>query len=258
MLRFRNLGSGSAGNATLVEARCGTTTTRLLVDCGLGIRQLQARLVTAGVQPEELDGIFVTHEHSDHIGSARAVALRWRVPVWMSAGTHAAVGAPDFEDLLRLVADGAHIALGALELRPFTVPHDAREPLQLRCSDGANHLGILTDLGHATQHVLQQLAGCQALLLESNHDPDLLAASAYPPFLKARVSGKLGHLSNPASAAIAAALWHPRLQRVVAAHLSEKNNRADLVRVALGAALGCAPVEVGVADQREGTDWITV
>lgn len=258
MLRFRNLGSGSAGNATLVEARAGGSTTRLLVDCGLGVRQLEARLVRAGLRTEDIDGIFVTHEHSDHIGSARAVGLRWRIPVWMSAGTHAAIGAPDFEDLLQIAADGDRIAIGALELHPFTVPHDAREPLQLCCSDGSVRLGILTDLGHATQHVLDQLARCDALLLESNHDTDLLAASAYPPFLKARVGGRLGHLSNAASAAIAAALQHPGLHTVVAAHLSEKNNRAELARAALATALGCGPADVGVADQREGTGWFRV
>lgn len=258
MLRFRNLGSGSSGNATLVEASSLIGTCRLLVDCGLGIRQLEARMVRAGLRMEDLDAIFITHEHSDHIGCARAVALRWRVPVWMSNGTYNAIGAPDFEGLLHLTADGARIDLGDMELRPFTVPHDAREPLQLRCSDGASNLGILTDLGHATGHVLNQLAACQALLLECNHDPHLLAASAYPPFLKARVGGRLGHLSNQASAEIARALRHPRLHTVVAAHLSERNNRADLVRAALATELGWSEEQVGVADPKEGTCWLDV
>ena len=196
MLRFRSLGSGSSGNATLVEAGNGVHVRRLLIDCGLGIRQLDARLAQAGVAPGGIDAVFITHEHGDHIGCARAFALRERIPVWMSHGTHAAIDAPDFGGLLRVARDAESIDLGELQLQPFTVPHDAREPLQLTCTDGASTLGVLTDLGHATAYVLQRLAGCHALLLECNHDPDLLAASAYPPFLKRRVGGPWGHLSN--------------------------------------------------------------
>ncbi|MEO8545312.1 MAG: MBL fold metallo-hydrolase, partial [Burkholderiaceae bacterium] len=170
MLRFRNLGSGSSGNATIVEAVGSIRVNRLLVDCGLGIRQLDQRLQRAGLSVDDIDAIFVTHEHSDHIGCARQVAMRHQIPVFMSHGTHAGVGSPDFEGLLQMASDGVAIELGELHLMPFTVPHDAREPLQLRCSDGAHSLGILTDLGHATDHVLTQLAACQALLLECNHD----------------------------------------------------------------------------------------
>lgn len=258
MLRFKNLGSGSAGNATIVEGRSGTSVTRLLVDCGLGIRQLDQRLGEAGLTAGDIDAIFITHEHSDHIGCARKVALRHRVPVWMSHGTHAGTGSADFDGLLRLAGDGDAIALGELHVMPFTVPHDAREPLQLRCTDGATSLGILTDLGHATDHVLAHLALCQAILLECNHDPDLLAASSYPAFLKKRVGGTHGHLSNARSAAIAAALNHPGLVTVVAAHLSRQNNRPDLARNALALALERAPEDIGVADQATGTHWLVV
>lgn len=257
MLRFRSLGSGSSGNATLVEAQAGQRRTRLLVDCGLSLRELDARLGRAGLRASDLQAIFVTHEHGDHIGCARALALRERIPVWMSQGTHQALGAPDFEGLLCFARDSQTIAIGELELNPFTVPHDAREPLQLRCSDGASHLGLLTDLGHATPHLLSQLAGCQALLLECNHDPELLAASRYPPFLKRRVGGRHGHLANAAAAAILEALRHPGLRRVVAAHLSERNNRPELARAALAAALGCGPQDIVVALPATGTDWLT-
>ena len=258
MLRFKSLGSGSAGNATLIEATSGTLTTRVLVDCGLGLRQLDARLREAGTTADELDAIFVTHEHGDHIGCARAVALRGRIPVWMSHGTHAACDSPDFDGLLNRASDGVSIEVGALWLQPFTVPHDAREPLQLTCTDGDARLGILTDLGHATAHVLERLAGCHALLLEANHDPDLLDASAYPAFLKARVSGLYGHLSNTSAAAIAGSVKHPGLKRVVAAHLSEQNNSPERAQAALALALGCTPADIGVARQTTGTDWISV
>lgn len=258
MLRFRNLGSGSAGNATVVEGGAGAQVRRLLVDCGLGVRQLQARLGQAGLAPAQIDAVFITHEHSDHIGCVRTLALRQRIPVWMSHGTYTAIGSPDFDGLLRLAHDGQAIDLGTFEALPFTVPHDAREPLQLRCSDGAAHLALLTDLGHASAHVLAHLAGAHALLLESNHDPQLLAASRYPPFLKRRVGGDYGHLSNAAAAGILRAVQHPGLQCVVAAHLSAQNNHPDLVRPLLAQALGWAPERIGVASALQGSDWHAV
>ena len=257
MIRFKSLGSGSSGNATVVQARSGTQLTHLLVDCGLGVRQLDARLGQAGMLAEQIDAIFITHEHADHIGCARPLALRHRIPIWMSHGTYSAIGAPDFDGLLRIASDTAEIEVGALRVRPFTVPHDAREPLQLTCSDGAACLGVLTDLGHATSHVMDELAGCGTLLLECNHDPQMLAASAYPPFLKRRVGGDWGHLANDAAAAIAQAMLPGGLKQVVAAHLSEHNNRAEIVRRVLSAALGCGEADILVADGPSGCSWLT-
>ncbi|MDB5732064.1 MAG: fold metallo-hydrolase [Variovorax sp.] len=258
MLRFRSLGSGSKGNATLVEATSGGATTRLLVDCGFGLRQLDLRLARAGLAADDIDAIFITHEHGDHIGCVHAVSLRSRIPVWMSEGTWLATGARDFEGRLQFAQDGAIIDLGGLAIEPFTVPHDAREPLQLTCGDGARRLGILTDLGRETPHVLGRLAGVDALLLEFNHDSDLLAASPYPPFLKQRVGGSHGHLSNAAAAAIARAVNHAGLRHVVAAHLSEQNNRPELVRQALAEALGRLAQDVITADAAEGFAWLDV
>lgn len=258
MLRFKNLGSGSTGNATVVEGRSGAQVRRLLIDCGFGIRQLQNRLAEAQLQPEDLDAVFITHEHSDHIGCARAVALRYRIPVWMSEGTHAALGAPDFDGMLRIAHDMEPLDLGTFSALPFTVPHDAREPLQLRCSDGASHLGVLTDLGHASEHVLQQLQGLHALMIEANHDPDLLQASRYPLFLKRRVGGLYGHLANTTTAEILQALRHPGLRMVVAAHLSRQNNLPSLAQQALAPAMQWAAEEITVACPTAGTEWLAV
>jgi phosphoribosyl 1,2-cyclic phosphodiesterase len=260
MLRFRSLGSGSAGNGTVVQ--CQSTglgdgaVTRLLIDAGFTLKQLDARLAAAGLLPDQIDAVFVTHEHGDHIGCAREFALRGRVPLWMSQGTHQALGAPLLDGLIELARDGQPVALGELEIRPFTVPHDAREPLQLVCSDGARRLGVLTDLGHVTGHVLEQLAQCDALLFECNHDPELLARSDYPASLQRRIGGPLGHLSNHAAAQALGVLKHAGLGTVVAAHLSAQNNRPALARAALAAALGCQDEDVFVADQRLGTDWL--
>ncbi|MFZ3140515.1 MBL fold metallo-hydrolase [Polaromonas sp.] len=257
MLRFRSLGSGSGGNSTLVEA-CGLVPFRMLIDCGLGIRQLALRLAESGLQSEDIDAVFITHEHGDHIGCARSLALRHRIPVWMSRGTHSAIGAPDFDGLLHTARDGKAIDLGGLQLMPFTVPHDAREPLHLSCTDGSAKLGILTDLGHATPHVMAHLQACDALLLESNHDTQLLNQSVYPPFLKRRVGGDYGHLSNAAAADIACAVTHGGLKHLVAAHLSAQNNRPDLVRGVLSDALGCNSSDIVVAGASSGTPWLQI
>lgn len=257
MLRFRSLASGSSGNATLIEASDGLHRTRVLVDCGLGLRQLIARLAAEGLCPADLDGIFITHEHGDHIGCAPMLVARYGVPLWTSAGTAQYAAFAGLESALNLVRDGQVFAIGGLQLYPFTVPHDAREPLQLRCTDGDRVLGLMTDIGHVTGHALAALAGCHALVLESNHDVELLAQSRYPDFLKRRVGGQHGHLSNVQAAAALGALHHDRLNTVVAAHLSERNNRPELVSRAFAAVLGCGEADVLLAE-RHGRGWLDV
>ena len=261
MLRFKNLGSGSSGNATLVEAQSGTHITRLLIDCGLRLRDLEARLIQAGTCAEDLDAIFITHEHGDHIGCTRSFVKRYATPMWMSQGTWLAVNDETwtpYAHLLNVARDGCPIELGDMQALPFTVPHDAREPLQLRCSDGHRRLGVVTDLGHPSSHVVASLQGCHALLLEANHDPELLKASTYPSFLKQRVAGPWGHLANHSAADLLLQVRHEQLNYVLAAHLSERNNTPDLARACLSEALNCAPSDVNVADPVTGSEWITV
>lgn len=259
MLRFCSLGSGSSGNSTLVEASQGITSTRLLVDAGFSERELTRRLARAGCTPAELDAVFITHEHGDHIGCALAFASRHRLPLITSRGTWRVVGSTDFDPgLLRVARSDEAIALGDLELGPFAVPHDAQEPLQLSLSDGAVQLGIVTDLGCAPADVAQSLAGCQALLLECNHDEALLRTGSYPPSLKKRILGSHGHLSNAAAADLLARCRHAGLGSVSAAHLSERNNSPALAREALAAVLDCAPTEIRVADPALGLDWLAV
>ncbi|MEQ1804512.1 MAG: MBL fold metallo-hydrolase [Burkholderiaceae bacterium] len=258
-MRFCSLGSGSTGNATLVEARGGSTPTRVLIDCGFSLRELEARLGRARVEIQQIDAVFVTHEHGDHVGCAITLAQRHGVPLWMSRGTWRAIGAPALAGSTgepNFARDGEAIAIGAIELRPFTVPHDALEPLQLRCSDGASHLGVLTDVGSITPHLLEHLRDCDALLLECNHDAALLAQSNYPTSLKARIGGRLGHLANDVAAQILAALQPGRLQHLIAAHLSERNNRPALARQALAQVCGAEPDEIVVADPLLGFGWL--
>ncbi len=261
MLRFKNLGSGSAGNATLVEAHCGKQVSRLLIDCGLSLRELGKRLASTDLGIEDIHAVFITHEHADHVGHARAFALRTGARVWMSQGTALACDVAQWglrHGQCQLARDGQAISIGALQLSPFTVPHDAREPLQLRCTDGDVHFGVLTDLGHGSAHVVQALQLCNALLLECNHDPEMLASSSYPDFLKKRIAGPQGHLSNLESADLARALLHPRLNLIVAAHLSERNNRPDLAQGELALAAGCQTHDIEVADPLTGTGWYQV
>ena len=160
--------------------------------------------------------------------------------------------------LLNIARDGCTVEIGALQASPFTVPHDAREPLQLRCSDGNRHLGLVTDLGHASSHVVESLQGCHALLLEANHDPEMLQASSYPSFLKQRVAGPWGHLANHAAADLLARVKHAQLNYVLAAHLSERNNTPELARASLSNALGCTPLDIAIADPLTGSAWVTV
>lgn len=276
MLRYKNLSSGSTGNATLVEASSKNSTkpSRILVDCGMRLSRLLELLAVADVPPSDLDAIFITHEHSDHIGCVTQLASRYSIPVWASSGTHAALQdmqsklrtkqpthsqlVPGFEALVRIAVDTCLIEVGGLQLKPFTVPHDAREPLQLTCSDGNTKLGILTDLGHPSRHVIEQLAGCNALLLECNHDSDMLSNSKYPAFLKARVGGDFGHLSNAQAADILRNLMHDKLRHVSAAHLSQQNNHPALAQSAVAEILGCLPDEIFAASPETGTPWMVV
>ena len=255
-MRFCSLGSGSGGNATVVETTRGARTSRVLIDCGFSARELETRLARAGLRSQDLDAVFITHEHGDHVGCAMTLARRHGLPLWMSRGTWRAIGEPDVEGVLQFARDGQPIGVGDLELSPYTVAHDAQEPLQLRVSDGARHLGVLTDVGSITPHLLANLQGCDALLLECNHDRDMLEQSRYPASLKARIGGRYGHLSNDTAAEILRGCMHEGLRHLVAAHLSEQNNRPELARAALAQACGGRPGDIVVADPLLGFSWL--
>ncbi len=250
MIRFASLGSGSAGNSLLVE----NGTTRVLVDCGFSVQETCARLARLGRTPAQLDAVLITHEHSDHIGSSAAFARRHHLPVYMTPGTRMGARDTAFPSLREFHA-GDRLAIGDLEIHPFTVPHDAREPAQFVFSDGARTLALLTDAGHVTAHMIAQIDGVDGLLLECNHDPQMLAQGPYPPALKRRVGGPYGHLPNHEAQRLLASIDHGRLQHVVGMHLSERNNRPELARAALASGLGCLPEETSLADQQFGFDW---
>jgi phosphoribosyl 1,2-cyclic phosphodiesterase len=251
-MRFGCLGSGSKGNAWLVEAG----DTRIMVDCGFGPREAARRLNRLGLDVGALSAILITHEHSDHGRGAAKVAATARCPVWLSHGSHAMLDAVGDAPLSSRILDSHQVfVIGDLEITPYPVPHDAREPVQFVFSDGARRFGLLTDAGHVTAHMESMLAGCDALALECNHDVARLEAGGYPAALKRRILGRYGHLDNAAAAALLARVAGANLRHVVAAHLSEENNTPELARAALAGHLGCEPEWIGVADQETGLDW---
>lgn len=264
MLRFCSLASGSGGNATLVEAGDGVhaPVTRLLVDCGLNLRRLKLALAQRGCTPDDLDAVFVTHEHSDHVGGVFALRRRHGVTVWGSSGTWQAVAerAGAAPVAFEVASHGVTLTLGALQVTPFAVPHDAAEPLQLVVHAGNARLGIVTDLGEPDDAVQRALQGCAALLLECNHDRAMLADGPYPAWLKRRIGGARGHLANEQSAALLAACRHDGLRHVVAAHLSRHNNEPLRALAALRSvfAAGTRMPSMRVADAEHGCEWIEV
>lgn len=248
-MRFASLGSGSKGNALLVESG----RTRVLLDCGFGPRELARRLARLDVAPDSIAAVLITHEHADHVGGVARCAARYGWTVHASHGTAAAAA---------LDALGAHrfdshacFAIDDLEIRPYPVPHDAREPTQFVFSDGAERLGVLTDAGSITPHIVAMLKDCAALVLECNHDSGMLAGGRYPLPLKRRIAGAFGHLDNAAAAGLLGRIGGRHLRHVIAAHLSAENNTPELARGALAQALGCSADWIGVATQTEGFAW---
>ncbi|MFM2396680.1 MAG: hypothetical protein RLZZ434_1262 [Pseudomonadota bacterium] len=253
-MRFASLGSGSAGNALVVQA--GSTC--LMLDCGFSIKETLARLTRLELEPSHINGIVITHEHDDHAGGAFKFAAKFNIPVWLSYGTLKMVDRymPNQHKLdLHVVDSHRAFAIQGIEVQPYPVPHDAREPIQCVFSDGDKRLGVLTDVGRSTPHIEQTLSACHALVLECNHDAAMLKVGPYSRSLKERVGGDLGHLENLASANILAKLDNSQLQHIVAAHLSAKNNTPELAKQALAGVLNCQTDWVAVADQALGLDW---
>ena len=256
-MRFASLASGSSGNCLVAEAD-GTV---LLVDCGLALTETERRLQRLGLEPSQVSGILITHEHGDHACGAFDFAAAHRVTVYLTYGTLRAMREEGkvIDGVATVLVDGRQsLAVGDIQVHPFTVPHDSREPVQYVVSDGASRLGVLTDIGASTAHVEQCLSRCDALVLECNHDLDMLWAGGYPQWLKQRIAGPFGHLNNGDAAKLLEAIDRSRLKHVIAAHLSRQNNRPELARAALARAMGCQAEWIGLATQEEGFSWRTL
>jgi len=249
-VQFASLGSGSKGNATLV--RSGATL--VMIDCGFSVRETQRRMARLGVEPAQLDAILVTHEHSDHASGVAAVSGKYRIPVYLTHGTRRTGRCDGSYDLRPFNCEDT-LDIGSLSIKAVAVPHDAAEPCQYRLSSGGHTLGILTDLGSITPHVIDNFRACNSLLLEFNHDLPMLLDGPYPSHLKRRVGGDWGHLNNQQAAQLLRHLDHTRLRHLVVGHISEKNNCEERARTALLSVLDSLD-GVTFACQAEGFDWL--
>lgn len=227
------LASGSGGNATLLSSD-GTT---VLIDAGLSSRELGRRMAAAGRSPESIDALVLTHGHNDHVRGAAIISRALGLRVYAGPASCASAGiSPASPGVTGLEPPG--FSVGALEFVPFAVPHDAEGTVGFRISDGRVAVGYATDLGSITDDVVSGMSECDALILESNHDERMLLGGPYPDFLKRRVRGPSGHLSNNEAAELLSCVRHPGLRHVALAHLSRTNNAPDLPLSAAGRALG--------------------
>ena len=261
---FASLGSGSRGNGTIVALHTGQNTRTstqqdahkgsqklFLVDCGFTLKQTEARMHRLGLSPGDLDAIFVTHEHADHIGGIAALSHKYKIDVYASYGTlkHDLKGAVThaFDGDIPFEVDG-------VEVNPVRVPHDAKEPTQFVFSDGVERIGVLSDLGCVTAHVVEQFSNCTHLLLEANHDAHMLRTGGYPPRLKQRVGADYGHLSNEQAWELLRKLAQKDLS-VVLGHISEQNNDVNLLRRDFQQFEEHLQM-LAYATQNEGFDWV--
>jgi len=252
-VRFASLGSGSKGNATLV----GHGDTLVMIDCGFSAREASRRMERLDVDPQALDAILVTHEHSDHSAGVAAFSRKFQTPVYMTHGTASTGRVKNCFDF-RCIAPGDSFSVGALEVEAIAVPHDAREPCQYRLSGPRGSLGVLTDLGSITPHIVESYADCDALLLEFNHDAEMLFDGDYPLSLKHRVGGDWGHLNNEQAVELLEQIDVPRLQHLVVAHVSQNNNCLDKAAAALEGVDGLDQSRVVWAGQGEGFGWLSL
>ncbi len=221
------LASGSKGNALHVQAG----STRFLVDCGLSCKEMEVRMEDARLDPDAVQGILVTHEHSDHIRGISVFSRRYNTPVYASQGLWRKLSwrDPNWHEVRPFVSNSP-FQLNDVTVMPVRVPHDAADPVAFRIEYNKRRFGHLTDLGWIPGPVRDAFRSCDTLVLESNHDPRMLREGPYPAYLKHRVASKVGHLSNEESAGLLESLADERLQTVILAHLSETNNRPDLAR----------------------------
>ncbi len=252
-IRFASLGSGSKGNSTIID----DGETCLLIDLGFSIKDAIRRLTRLEIHPTEIDAILVTHEHADHCHGVAAFARKFGTPVHLTHGTYQR---DSMGQLPKLNCFNCHASfqLGSFNVVPITVPHDAKEPCQFVLSSGLLTIGILTDLGHITPYVREAYKHCDALLLECNHDLEMLAKGPYPPRLKQRVGGDYGHLNNQQAAELLDTIDLERLHTLVISHVSEQNNEPELALAAIKGHLENWTGNLVLANQNDGLSWIKI
>ena len=258
-MRLVVLGSGSEGNAVVIEAGGR----RLLVDAGFSRREIKRRLAKVGLTPEDLHGVVLTHEHLDHVRGVERFCRKRRVPIYATAGTVSGMTLrPEVAELVRPCRSGVPFEAAGFVVELFSVPHDAREPVGVVVEDpgGGGRVGLVSDLGCRSRLAWSRLGGVHALVLEANHDLEMLRNGPYPWPLKQRVAGRHGHLSNADAAGGLEELAHEGLQHVVLYHLSQVNNLPALAAAVVGEELAklCTKAELTISGQFEPTPWLIV
>lgn len=252
-LRFISLGSGSSGNATLVQI----ADTLLLIDAGFSAKVLCDRMASVGIAPENITAVLLSHEHSDHVKGVSVLARKYRIPVWLTRGTYRRLKDANLP-IVEFIHPHGSFCLGDAKVSPFPVPHDAAEPCQFVVSDGTRRFAIATDMGFVTPYVKAQLSDVDALLLESNYDGHMLQNGSYPYALRGRIDGRYGHLSNEQAADFACALEHDGLQRLYLGHLSENNNTPDCAYAAVANRLRRGGDDLRVLKRTRVDEWFEV
>jgi len=249
-VKFASLGSGSKGNATVVQ----TSDTCLLIDCGFNRKHTRARLQSLNLDLANLDGVVVTHEHSDHAKGVTLVCESANVPFYSTYGTAKVAGWLE-HPLWKCIDSHEAFDLKGVKVQPVVVPHDSQEPVQFVVEDGQWRFGCLSDLGAVTPHVVEAYQKCDGLFLEANHDVQLLQQGPYPPSLKRRVGGDFGHLNNQQTADLLSRVLWPGMKHFLASHISEKNNQVELVKSVLAPVLVCDIADVDAAAQDSSSGW---
>ena len=251
-MKFASLGSGSKGNATIIDTENGC----LMIDCGFSIKETTRRLERVGKSPQDISAILVTHEHSDHWKGVLPFSSKFSIDVYATAGCYRAVNvSPTTSKLLKVICSHSGFMINNVHVLPIPVPHDANEPVQYIFSYDQYRLGILTDVGNITPYIIEQYNNCTGLLVEANHDVELLQAGAYPKFLKDRVAGQWGHLNNHQTASLLGAINQQSIQKLVIGHISESNNNSSMVKQVIEEVFTDAE-KIIYANQNEGFDWM--
>ncbi len=254
-MRLAVLGSGSSGNAVLIES----AGRRILVDAGFQCREIERRLATLERRKEELDAVVFTHEHQDHVRGASVLLRKTRIPCYATAGTYEGTPLPDIGTRRRVLQSGRPVEVAGFRIEPFSIPHDAREPIGVVIEDSAGcRVGLAADLGTRSRLAWGRLRDLDALILETNHDLQMLHHGPYPWALKQRIAGRHGHLSNAEAAEGIPELLTERLQTLVLYHLSRTNNTPALAAETIGQKLDDerAAVRVVTSEQDRPTDWL--
>lgn len=243
MLKLYSLISGSSGNCSLIT----DGKTNILLDCGTSGKRTYDALSRLGVSPDMLSAVLVTHEHTDHTKGVGIIARKLKIPIYATVGTHTSMDIGAVDDKMKMVVRAdCPFEIGSIAVMPFTIPHDAAEPCGYRFEQGASKIGVATDMGHMNDYILSHLYGCKSIILESNHDVDMLRFGEYPFPLKQRILSDIGHLSNETASYTALELVKNGTEHIMLGHLSDKNNLPEIAMMETFNRLNDNGVNVGV------------